>query len=130
MIVSAYLLDRQRGEGLTVVNRVEEVAPLLWLANVCIDEQRVRFRVDVLHHDLESVEASRLRNLHFTAESLDEVLVDNAIGCSEEGEDVADEEALVIVELVIPVWNILAEIDFFGCPKRGHSLLVHAPDLW
>ena len=85
--------------------------------------------MDVLHHDLEAVEASRLRDLYFARESLDEVLVDNAVGGSEEGEDVGDEEALVIVQAVVPVVEILGEIDLLCGPERSLGLLVHLPDL-
>ena len=35
--------------------------------------------MDVLHHDLEPVEAARLWDLDFAAETLDEVLVDDAV---------------------------------------------------
>ena len=35
--------------------------------------------MDVLHHDLESVEASCLRYLHFAAEALYEVLIHDTI---------------------------------------------------
>ena len=73
---------------LTGVNRVEEVGALRLLLNVCVDQEGVGLRVDVLHHDLETVEATSLRNLDFCAEALDEVLVDDAIGGSEEGQNV------------------------------------------
>ena len=82
---------------LTVVNGVEEVLSLLGLADVCVDEERICLGVDVLHHDLKAVEASSLRYLYFAGESLDQVLVDDAIGGCEEGEDVGDEEALVVI---------------------------------
>ena len=86
--------------------------------------------MDVLHHNLESIEASSFWGLYFAAESFDKVLVDNTIGCGEEGEDVANEKSLVIVEFVVPVRNVLAEIDFLCSPERGHGLFVHSPDLW
>ena len=59
---------------LTVVNSIEEIRALLGLADVCVDEKGVRFRVDVLHHDLETVEASRFGGLDFTRESLEEAV--------------------------------------------------------
>ena len=118
-----------KSAALTVVNGVEEICALLGLANVCVDQQRVRLRVDVLHHDLEAVEASRLRYLYFTAKSLDQVLVDNAVRGSEESEDVGDEKALVVVQPLIPVVEVFGEIDLFGGPERGFGLLVHLPDL-
>merc|ERR1711974_176604 len=68
-------------------------------------------------------------DLYFARESLDEVLVDNAVGGSEEGEDVGDEEALVIVQAVVPVVEILGEIDLLCGPERSLGLLVHLPDI-
>jgi hypothetical protein len=46
--------------------------------------------MDVLHHDLETVEAMRLRRLNFIQESLHEVLVDNTIRRGKEGQDMQD----------------------------------------
>lgn len=73
---------------LTVINGVEEVCALLRLADVRVDQERVSLGVDVLHHDLESVEASCLGDLHLSAETLDKVLVDDTIRSSEESKDV------------------------------------------
>lgn len=73
---------------LTVVNGVEEIGALLRLADVSVDQEGVCLGVDVLHHDLEAIEASRLGYLHLAAESLDQVLVDDAVRRGEEGEDV------------------------------------------
>ena len=89
-----------------VVDGVEEVGALLGLADVGVDEEGVGLGVDVLHHDLEAVEAAGFGDLHFAAEALDEVLVDDAVGGGEEGEDVGDEEALVVVEALVPVVEI------------------------
>jgi hypothetical protein len=114
---------------LTVVNGVEQVCALPWLADICVDEERVCLRVNVLHHDLEAVEASCLWYLDLAGKALDKVLVDNAIGCSEEGKDVGDEEALVVVEALVPVVEILGQINLFGSPERSFGLLVHLPDL-
>lgn len=114
---------------LTVINGVEQVCALLGLADVCVDEERVGFGVDVFHHNLEAVEASRFGNLYLAREALDKVLVDNAIGGSEEGEDVGDEEALVIVQTLVPVVKVLGEIDLLSSPEGSLSLLVHLPDL-
>ena len=73
--------------------------------------------MDVLHHDLEAVEASCFRDLNFTTEALDEVLVDDTVGCGEEGEDVGDEEALVVVETLVPVVQVFGEVNFLSCPE-------------
>jgi len=53
--------------------------------------------VDVLHHDLESVEAACFGHLNFIRKTLVEILVDNAVRGSEEGKDMGYEMALVIV---------------------------------
>lgn len=116
-------------QGLTVVNGVKEVCALLRLADVCVDEERVSLSVDILHHDLETIEASCLWDLYFTGETLDKVLVDNTVGGSEESEDVGDEEALVVVKTLVPVVKVFGEIDLFGGPEGSLGLLVHLPDL-
>jgi hypothetical protein len=86
--------------------------------------------VDVLHHDLETVEATSLGNLDFTTEALDKVLVDNSVGCSEERKDVGNEVSLVVIESIVPVVKVLWEVNLFGGPERSLSLLVHLPDLY
>ena len=116
-------------QWLTVVNGVEQVCALLGLADVGVDEERVCLGVDVLHHDLEAVEAAGLGDLYLAGEALDEVLVDNAIGGGEKGENLRDEEALVVVEASVPVVKVLGEIDLLCCPEGSLGLLVHLPDL-
>ena len=88
---------------LTCFDRVEEICTLSLLLDVCVDQKRVCLGVDVLHHDLETIEASSLGDLDFTTESLDEVLVDNSVGCCEERKDVRNEISLVVIESVVPV---------------------------
>jgi len=43
--------------------------------------------VDVLHHDLETIEAPRLGDLNLIGEAFVEILVDDTIGGCEEGEN-------------------------------------------
>ncbi len=115
---------------LTSINGIEEVCSLGRLLDVSVNEQRVCLGVDVLHHDLETIEASGLGDLNLAAESLDQILVDDTIGGSEEGEDVGDEVLLILVESVVPVVEILGQVDFLGSPERRLGLLVHLPDLF
>lgn len=115
--------------GHTGLNSVEEVGSLGRLLDIGINEERVGLGVDVLHHDLEAVEASSLRDLDLAAESFDEVLVDDAIRSSEEGKDVRDEELLIGSDAVVPVVEILGQINLLSSPERGLGLLVHLPDL-
>ena len=114
---------------LTGVDGIEEVGTLLLLLDVGVDQQRVGLRVNVLHHDLEAVEATGLRDLHLAREALNKVLVDDAIGGGEEGKDVGDEVALVVVEAGVPIVHVLGQIDLFGSPEGRFGLLVHLPDL-
>jgi len=61
------------------VNGVEEVLALRLLLDVGVDEERVGLGVNVLHHNLETVEAASLWDLNLSAEALNEVLVDDTI---------------------------------------------------
>ena len=83
--------------------------------------------MDILDSDLEAVEAARLRPLDFGSKVLGEVLVDDAVRGREEREDRRDEVALLVVELLLPILHVMAEIDFFGRPERGLSFFVHSP---
>ena len=65
-----------------------------------IDEQAVRLRVDVLHRHLEAVESAGLRHLNLVSEVDRQVLVDDTVRSSEEGQDVLDEVLLVRVEFL------------------------------
>ena len=70
------------------INSIEEVLALSRVFNVGINEKGVGFRVDVLHHNLETIEAPCLRGLDFIRESFDEVFVNNAVGGSKECKNV------------------------------------------
>lgn len=113
----------------TVVDGVEQVVPLLGLADVGINEQRVCLGVHVLHHDLEAVEAAGLGDLHLAAKALDQVFVDDAVRRGEEGKDMRNKEALVVVKALVPVVQVLGQVDLLGRPERRLGLLVHLPDL-
>ncbi len=118
------LLDARNG-----LNGVEEVSALSLLLDVGIDKKRISLGVNILNHDLETVEAASLWDLDLSGETFEEVLVDNSIGRGEEGKDVGNEVALIIVEAVVPVVKVLGEIDLFGGPEGGLCLLVHLPNL-
>ena len=118
------LLDTGNG-----INGAEEIVATSGVLDVCVDEERVRLRVNVFHHDLETVEATRLSSLDLVGETLNEIFVDNAVGCGEESEHVGNEVLLVGVQPVVPVVEILREIHLFRCPEGGFGFLVHLPDL-
>lgn len=115
--------------SLTGVNCVEKIGALLLLFDVGVNEKRVCLRVDVFHHDLKAIEASRLRYLDLSAETFHQVLIDNAIRGGEEGKDVGDEVTLVVIQTIVPIVQILGKIDFLGSPERCLGFLVHLPDL-
>ena len=113
------------GDGL---DSIEQVLLLLAVLDVGVDEEGVGLGMDVLHGDLESVEAAGLGTLDLGGEISGQVLVHDAVGGSEEGEDVADEVTLVGVE-VLPILEVVGEVDLLGGPEGGLGLLVHVPDL-
>lgn len=114
---------------LTGINGIEEVGTLLLLFNVGVNEKGVRFGVDVFHHDLKPIKAARLWYLDFAAETLDEVLVDDAIGGSKECQHVGYEVSLIIIQPVVPIVQVFGQIDLLCSPERRFGFLVHLPDL-
>ena len=40
-----------------------------------------------------------------------------------------DEMSLVILELLVPVFLVLLEVDLIDGPEAGHLVLVHFPDV-
>jgi hypothetical protein len=84
--------------------------------------------VNVFHHHLETIEASGFRDLNFCAESLGQILIDNTIRGSKEGENVLNEVLFAISES-FPVFSVLSKIDFFSGPEGSHLILVHFPDV-
>jgi hypothetical protein len=85
--------------------------------------------MDVLHHNLKTVEAAGFGVLDLVQEIDGQVFVDNAVTGGKEGQHVFDKMLLVGVELVFPVGQILGEVDFFGRPKTGFRFFVKIPDI-
>ena len=113
----------------TRFNGVEEVGALSLLFDVSVNQERVGFRVNILHHDLEAVEAPGFWDLDFIAESLEEILVDDTVRGGKERKDVRNEESFIVIETVFPIVGILGEVNFLGSPERCLGLLVHLPNL-
>lgn len=84
--------------------------------------------MDILHGHLEPIEAPGLWDLDFSHEPLSEVLKNNTVRSGEEGKHVLDEVLLTFIELV-PVFQILTEINFLSGPEASHLILVHLPDV-
>ncbi len=83
---------------------------------VRVDEKQIGFDVDVLDSYLKAVEASGFRRCDLRRKVAAEVLVDDAIRCSEEGKDVGDEVAFVGIEMG-PICGVSLVVDFFGGPE-------------
>ena len=66
---------------------------------------------------------------YLSGEILCQVLVHDAVGGREEREDRRDEVALLVVELLLPVLHVVAEVDLLSRPEGRLGLLVHGPDL-
>lgn len=71
--------------------------PLLRISDVSINKQRVHLWMHILHCNLEPIEAPGFCDLHFLWESLNQILIDNAIGGCEESQDVLDEMTLTVL---------------------------------
>lgn len=72
--------------------------------------------MDVFNCNLETIEGTCFGDLDFFHKSTGEIFKDDAVGGSEEGEDMRDEVAFAVGE-VLPVLEIGGKIDFFGGPE-------------
>jgi len=84
--------------------------------------------VNVLHHHLETVEATSFGELDLSAESLSEVLENDTVRGSEESENVLDKMLFIFVKL-LPVFGINGEINLIHGPEACHLILVHLPNI-
>ena len=91
------------------------------------DQQTVRFSVHRLHRLLERVKLTRLRQTDVVREVDAQVLHDYAVARREEGENVRQVVALVVRQVLLPLLDVLREINLFGGPVRGLSLLIEPP---
>ena len=107
-----------------ILHCVEELLLLVLVLDVGIDQQRVGLGVDVLHCNLESVEAPGLRDLHLAAKLLGQVLQHDPVRGCEEGQHMLYEVLLICSQLG-PVTAVLLEVYLVRCPERGQVLLVH-----
>ena len=85
--------------------------------------------MDVLHHNLETVEELRLGVLHLSYKVLGEVFVYDAIGGSEKRQDMLDEVALVVVEFFVPIDDVRGQVNLLCRPEARFGFLVKVPDV-
>ena len=69
---------------------------LVGVLDVRLEKEAVHLGVDVLNGDLEPVEGAGLGDLDLLHKPPSEILKDNAVGGSEEGENVRDEVPLAV----------------------------------
>jgi hypothetical protein len=84
--------------------------------------------MDVFHSHLESVEASGLWNLNLCHESLSQIFKNNSVRSSKESKNMLDKMFFVIIEL-LPIFQILSQVNFFSSPEASHLLFIHFPDV-
>lgn len=106
----------------------EQEVLLFCVTDVGVDQERVRFRVNVFHHHLEAVETASLRHLDLGHEARRQVLEHDAVGGGEESQHHLDEVLLILVKLG-PVFEVLRQVDLFSRPEAGHLILIHLPDV-
>ena len=107
---------------------VEKVGLLFGVLDVGVNEETVSLRVNVLHGELEAIEAAGLGNLDLGEEALGKVLKNDTVTGGKEGEHILDEVLLVVVQ-TLPVLGVLGKVNLLGGPEAGFVLLVHLPDL-
>jgi hypothetical protein len=108
------------------VNRVEEPFLLFGLADVLLNNQRIRLRVNVLHCHLEAIESSCLGDLDLCGELSTDVFIYDSIRSSKKSKNMFYEVLLWPCE-AFPILAVLREVNLFGGPEGGFVFLVHFP---
>ena len=118
-------LTLDAGDG---IDSMQQLQLFLGVLHVRIDQQAVRFGMDILDGDLESIETPCLGTLDFGHKVLCQIFIDDTIRRGEEREYVLDEMTFIVIEFR-PIGHITTQIDFFCRPKGRLRLLVHTPKL-
>ena len=105
------MLDRR-----DCLHRIEENVSLRTVADVRIEEEGVDLGVNIFHHDLEAVKTSSFCDLHVGSKMFHKILVDNTIGCCEECEYARQEAPFIAGKFVVPMRQIVGEVDLFCHP--------------
>ncbi|KAK7434440.1 hypothetical protein VKT23_020210 [Stygiomarasmius scandens] len=96
---------------------VKEVVALGGVLDAGVDEERVCFGVNVLHHDLETVESTSLGGVDFVGEMFDKIFIDDTVRGGKESENMEDEVTFIVVHAVVPVVEVLGEIHLLAFEK-------------
>ena len=119
-----FAFDRRNG-----FYRLEKVCALLGIFDIRINEEAIRFGMDIFHHDLEPVKAPGFGILHLIGEPLNQIFVHNPVGASKKGENVHDEKTFIFRQLGLPIELILAQVHLLRRPETALCLLVHLPNI-
>ena len=82
-----------------------------------------------LHHDLESVEASGLRDLYFGVKLDRQVLANDPIRAREKGKDGREQGTLSVGKGLDPIGSVARQVDLVCSPKRLRRTFVPLPKL-
>jgi hypothetical protein len=85
--------------------------------------------MNVLHHDLETVKELGFGILNLIDEVLGQVLIHDPIGGSKKSEDMFDEILFVLAQFVIPVTQVLMQIDLFCRPETSLAFFIPFPQI-
>ncbi len=107
---------------------MKDVRLLFRVIDIRVDEEAVRFAVDCFQQILAGVEEPRFGPLDFAGETGGEILHDNAVAAREESENVLNEVALIVIQL-LPVLHIAAKVNLLWSPEDSHVLLVFRPEV-
>ena len=113
--------------NINVSYSIKEILLLDLIFDVCVNQKRVCFWVNVFHRYLESIETTRLRYLNLSAELLTQIFWDDSIWGREKGKYMSDEVFFLFVEF-LPILGVLREVDLICSPKWGKMLFVHFKD--
>ena len=115
--------------SLKIVNCIEELVALGRILHVGINQQGVGLAVNVLHHNLESVEEFCLGILNLIDEVFGQILVHNAVRSGKKRKNMLDEVALFFGQLVFPIAGVLMQVNFFCRPKASLCFFVDIPNV-
>ena len=79
---------------------------LFWILDVCVNEEGVRFAVDVLDCNLEAIETSCFGDRDFSGEVAAQIFIDDSIRGSKECKDVRDEVTFGVGQESDPVREV------------------------
>lgn len=116
-------------DAIQVFDGVQQVVLFSWIFDVSVNEQRIGFGMDVLHHDLKTIKKLGFGVLNHPYHIFSEVFIDDPVAGRKEGKHVFDKMLFIPIELVFPVVEVLNEVYFFCRPEASFRIFVELPDV-